>query len=219
MKPIENLEKISNADKQARFRKKEQLKREADKIYRLWEGSPGRWHSKRSPEEVRHALDKAVELQSGWTDEDYEHAVRRLGQYHLDLISSVDQIANDVDGDRSSYLRELDKSGDPTKFYANNKAAIENTWRLASHMISALKLSACNPADQAAAVMEVVRFVARLLVSEREIRCSSATAICLANIGPQYERPEWFAEKLADAIRQQIGNSLAHEVGHRLSRG
>jgi hypothetical protein len=216
MKQAENLEKISNADKQARFRKKEQLKREADKIYRLWEGSPGRWRSKRSPEEVRHGLDKAVELPSGWTDKDYEYAARRLGQYHLDLISSVDQIANDVDGDRVSYLAELDKSHDAFKFYANNKAAIENTWALASHMISALKLSACNPGDQAAAVMEVVRFVARSLVSEREIRCSSATATCLANIGPQYDRPDWFVKKFSDTIRQQIGDSLAHEIGRHL---
>lgn len=216
MKTIENLEKISNADKQARFRKKEQLKREADKIYRLWEGSPGRWRSKRSPEEVRHALDKAVALQSGWTDEDYEHAAKRLGQYHLDLISSVDQIANDVDGDRSLYLKELDNSSNLIKFHADNKAAIENAWMLASHMISALKLSNCNSQDQAAAVMEVVRFIARSLVSNREIHCSSATAMCLANIGPQYERPEWFVKKLADAICQQIGDNLAHELGQYL---
>jgi hypothetical protein len=208
---------ITNADKQIRFRKKEHLKREADKIFRMWEGSLGRWRSKRTPEEVRHALDKAVELPSGWSDEDYEYAKRKLGQYQLDLLSSGDQISNDVDGDRVSYLAELDKSPDPFKALAENKAAIEGAWALASHMISALKLSNCNPADQAAAVMEVVRFIARSLVSNRAIRCSSATATCLANVGPQYERPEWFAKKLADTIRQQIGGDLAIEVGQYLS--
>lgn len=211
------MTQISDAHKQARFRRKEQLKRDADKIYRSWEGSPARGRSKRAPEEVRHALDKAVELPSGWTDEDYEYAARRLGQYQLDLMSSMDQIANDVDGDRTSYLAEFDKSGDPFKFYANNKAATENAWALASHMISALQLSSCNPGDQAAAVMEVVRFVARSLVSEREIRCSAATATCLANIGPQYDRPEWFVKKLADTIRDQIGGDLALELGQCLS--
>src|ERR1700733_12516482 len=131
----------SNAEKQARFRKKEQLKREADKIFYLWVGSPMRYRfSKRTEEEVRHSLDEAVALPFDWKEEDYECAKRKLGQYYLDLNSSVDQIANDVDGDRVSYLVELDKSPDPFKFHADNKAAIEGAWALASHIISALKI-------------------------------------------------------------------------------
>ena len=211
------MAQISNAEKQARFRKKEQLKRETDKIFYLWVGSPMRYRfSKRTEEEVRHSLDEAVALPSDWKEEDYEGAKRKLGQYHLDLISSVDQISNDVDGDRVSYLAELDKSIDPFKFHADNKAAIEKAWALASHIISAFKLSNCNDVNQAAALMEAMRFVGRSLVSNREIHCSQATALCLASIGPQYDRPEWFAEKLAEAIRQQISPSLAREVGQRL---
>ena len=210
------MTQITNADKQTRFRKKEQLKNHADKIFRLWEGSPGRWRSKRTPEEARHALDKVVTLPSGWTDEDYEYAVRKLQQYHLDLISSVDQISNDVDGDWVSHSSEFTAASDPFKFIADSKAAIENTWALASHLISALKLSSCSPGDQAAAAMELVRFVARSLVSNRTIHCSSATAVCLASIGPQHDRPEWFSKKLADALRQQIGDRLAQEVAQYL---
>ena len=210
---------ISNADKQARFRKKELLKRNADKIFRLWEGSPGRWrYSKRTPVEVRHALDKAAELPAGWTDEDYEYAARKLGQYHLDLISSIDQIANDIDGDWASRLAEFATTPDPAKLFVDNKAAIENTRALASHIISALKLSNCSDANQAAALMEALRFVGRSLVSNREIHCSQATAICLASIGPQYDRPEWFVQKLAETISQQIDKNLAHEVGRHLSK-
>ncbi len=207
------MNQISNADKQPRFRKIEQLKRYIDKIFREWEGSPGRWRSKRTPEEVRHALEKAVELPSGWTDEDYEYAIKRLGQYHLDLISSVDQIANDIDSDRAAHLHGFVTTSDPLKFISDNKAAIENARALATHLISGLKLSSCSPEDQAAAVMEVVRFVGRSLVSNREIRCSQATATCLASIGPSYDRPEWFAEKLADTISQQIDRNLSREVG------
>ncbi len=211
------MTQISNAEKQARFRKKEQLKREADKIFYLWVGSPMRYRfSKRTEEEVRHSLDEAAALPSNWKEEDYECAKRKLGQYHLDLISSVDQISNDVDGNRVSYLAELDKSPDPFKFHADTQAATEKAWALASHIISALKLSNCNPEGQAAALMEAVRFVGRSLVSNREIHCSQATALCLACIGPQYDRPEWFAEKLSEAIRQQISPSLAREVGQRL---
>lgn len=211
------MTQISNAEKQARFRKKEQLKREADKIFYLWVGSPMRYRfSKRTEAEVRHSLDEAIALPSDWKEEDYESAKRKLGQYHLDLISSVDQIANDVDGDRASYLAKLDKSPDLFKFHSGNKAAVEDAWALASHVISALKISNCNDAGRAAALLEALRFVGRSLLS-REIHCSQATALCLVSIGPQYDRPEWFAEKLAEAIRQQLSPSLAREVGQRLS--
>ncbi len=208
---------ISNADKQDRFRKKEHLQREAEKIFRMWESSIGRFKEVRTPEEVRHALEKAVELPSGWTDEDYEFASKKLGQYHLDLISSFDQIANDVDGDWNAHANEFMTTPDPRKFIADQKAAVENARTLASHLISALKLSNCNDADQAAALMEVVRFVGRSLVSNREIRRSKATAICLASVGPQYDRPEWFAEQLAETINHQLDKSLAQKVGRHLS--
>lgn len=210
------MTQISNAEKQARFRKKEQLKREADKIYYLWVGSPMRYRfSKRTEAEVRHALEEAVALPSDWQEEDYECAKKKLGQYYLDLTSAIDQIANDVDGDRVSYVAQLDRSSDPFKFFANNKAEIEDAWALASHIISALKLSNCNHASRAAALMEAMRFVGRSLVSNREIHCSQATALCLASIGPQYDRPKWFAEKFAEAICQQISPSLVREVGQR----
>jgi hypothetical protein len=213
------MTQISNAEKQARFRKKEQLKREADKIFNLWVGSPMRYRfSKRSEAEVRQALEEAVELPPDWKEEDYEYAKRKLGQYHLDLISSVDQIANDIDGDRVSYLAELDKSSNPFKFHKDNKAAIEDAWALASHIISALKISNCNDVGRAAVLLEAVRFVGRSLISNREIHCSQATAICLASVGPHFDRPEWFPEKLAETIRQQIGDSLANEVEQHLSK-
>lgn len=50
------------------------------------------------------------------------------------------------------------------------------------------------------------------------MRRSQATTICLASIGPQYDRPKWFAEKLAETIRQQLGDSLAHELEQHLSK-
>jgi hypothetical protein len=213
------MTQISNAEKQARFRKKEQLKREADKIFYLWVGSPMRYRfSKRTEADVRHSLNVAIALPPDWKEEDYECAKRKLGQYHLDLISSVDQIGRDVDGDRVFYQAKLEESPDPFKFHSDNKAAIEGAWALASHIISALKISKCNDADRAAALMEAIRFVGRSLISNREIHCSQATAVCLASIGPQYDRPKWFVEKLADTILQQIDKSLAYDVGQHLSK-
>ena len=211
------MTQISNADKQARFRKKEVLKRHADNVYRHWEQSINRWRiPTRTPEDARYAIDKAVELPSGWTDEDLQLALRRLGQCQLDLDLSVDQIANDVDGDWATHAKEFMTTPDPAKFQADNKAAIAKAQALASHLISALKLSDCSDADQAAAVMELLRFIGRSLANDPNVRSSHATAMCLAVIGPQYDRPEWFADKLAKAIGQNIHGKLAQEVGQHL---
>jgi hypothetical protein len=207
---------ISNADKQVRFRQKEHLKREADNVFRHWQSSFARYRQSRTPEEVRHALDKAVELPTSWTEEDLQYALKKLGQCHLDLISSEDQIANDVNGDLASSSIEFMTTSDPLKFIAENKTAIKNAKELAAHLISALKISNCNDADQAAALMEAVRFVGQSLTSTRDIRRSQATTMCLASIGPQYDRPVWFVEQLADTIGRQVDKSIAREVGKRL---
>jgi hypothetical protein len=207
---------ISNANKQDRFRKKEHLQRSADKIFQLWNISIERHRDTRTPEEVRHALEKAIELPSGWTENDYRSAVKKLGQYHLDLISSVDQIANDVDGDWAAHSTEFMTTPDPAQFIANNKAAIGKARALAAHLISALKLSSCDDADQAAALMEAVRFIGRSLTGNPKVRRSEATAICLASIGPQFDRPKWFAEQLAITISKQMDKTMAEEVGRRL---
>ncbi|TXH02300.1 MAG: hypothetical protein E6P95_00190 [Candidatus Moraniibacteriota bacterium] len=209
---------ISNAEKQDRFRKKENLGFWAEKVFRLWEMSMGPFREIRTPEEVRHALEKATELPSGWTDDDFELAKKRLGQCQLDLLSGVDQIANDVNGHWNVDHSDLMTTPDPVKFIADNKASIRKARNLAAHLISALKLSGCNDADQAAAAMEVVRFIGRSLVGSREIRRSNATAICLASVGPQYDRPKWFAEQLAETLRWQIDKSLAQEVGRQLQK-
>lgn len=209
---------ISNADKQARFRRKEQLKKDADKIFRQWEISLTRWKQSRTPEDVRAMLEKAVELPSGWTEEDFEHAAKQLGQYHLDLISSVDQIANDIDGDWATRSKEFSTTPDPDKYIADNKAAVEKARALAAHLISALKLSNCDDADQAAALMEAVRYVGRSLVSNRDIHCSQATTICLATIAPSYDRPKWFPKKLAETIVQNLDEKRTKEIVKQLGK-
>ena len=209
---------ISNAEKQERFRKKENLKRNADRIFQLWVTSPTRWNKTplRTEQEVREDLDKIVELSSAWTEEDYRYAEVKLEQYRADLDFSVDQISNDINGDWTSHSIAFMRTPDPANFHAEMKEANEKARTLAGHLISALKLSNSNDADKTAALMEAVRFVGRSLVINREIRRSEATAMCLASIGPQYDRPAWFPEQLADTIGQHIDKSLAHEVGQHL---
>jgi hypothetical protein len=208
------MDTISNTEKQARFRKKEALKRQADQIFRELLISQVGWPQK-TPEEIQFSLEKAIDLPSRWTDEDYEEAVRKLNQLYLERYDNPHLLENDISASRGG-ITEFMTTPDPSKLVRDEKIAIEKGHTLATHHISALKLSGCNDADQAAALMEAVRFVGRSLVGNNKIPKSNATAICLACLGPQYARPDWFAEKLTSILAWNIGKELATEIGQRL---
>lgn len=205
------MSQISNADKQARFRKKEHLKRRSASIFHEWQFRPDYFKSK-TPEDVKHSLDKAIDLPSGWTDKDYERAEQTLDQLRKDFLCGSDQLTVDIDDARQDLI-----PFDPNKLREND-IAIEKARALAAHIISALKLSNCSDAEQAAALMEALRFIGRSLASQSDIPRSQATVMSLASIGHEYDRPEWFAEKLADTISAQAGNRLSREVGQHLTK-
>jgi hypothetical protein len=212
------MDNISNTEKQARFRKKEALKRRADQIFRQLILGPGDWKLK-LPGEIHSSLDTAIELPSGWTDEDYERAEQKLNQLYreqsLEQYENPHQLTNDISESRNV---EFMATPDPGKLIREEEVAIEKTRALAAHLISALKLSGCNDADQAAALMEVVRFVGRSIANSKKIPKSQATTMCLASIGPQYVRPDWFAENLSHTLAWNIGEDLANDIGQRLGK-
>jgi hypothetical protein len=197
------MNKISNADKQARFRKKEQLKRHANNILREWQVKFSLYKSKSiTPEDVQYALDKAIDLPSGWTEQDYECAVQALAQLRVDLCFTSDQLVNDVEAGWNP--QDFITSSEPAKLMSDHKGRLEDTRALAAHLISALKLSNCNDANQAAALMEALRFVGRSMIGNRDVPHSQATTVCLASIAPHYKRPDWFPEELTEIIHQPI---------------
>lgn len=205
------MEQYSNAVKQARYRKKEQLKRQADQILLKWQSEPWK-HKLKSLPEIHHLIEAAIKLPSGWTDQDYLDAEKRLYHVYSEIVSPVNQLSNDVHESRNP-ASEFMSSSDPAKFNTELLGAVEKTTALASHIISALKISGCNEADQAAAIMEAMRFVGRILTNNREVPCSQATAICLATVAPLYERPSWFTQKLASTLSQQMHPELSNEIG------
>lgn len=210
------MEKIPNSEKQARYRRKEQLKRKADNLIRKWQLEPWKHHS-RTIQDAQYLVDKAIELPLNWTDEDYEIANIKLEHVSTELFWAVNQISNDIH-ESSNFSSKFKTSPDPQKLKADFEKSVEKTTALASHVISAIKLSECTEAEQAAALMEAMRFVGRTLaMNNREIPCSEATAMSLATIGPQYARPKWFSKKLAITISKQIDRDLSKEVGECLT--
>lgn len=205
------MQQNSNAEKQARYRKKEQLKRKANDLLRKWQlASP--WKQRlRSLQEIHHHIDIATQLPSGWTDEDYLHAEKKLEFLQSEILLPDCQLTNDVHESRNAH-EEFGRVSDPSKFNDELSKAEENTNALASHIISALKLSGCNNADQAAALLEAIRFVGRNLANNKETPCSQATTMCLANINPVYDRPDWFAKKFSKILSQRMNSNLIHEI-------
>lgn len=206
---------ITNAEKQARFRKKEELRRAADQILREAQMTligQGR----NSPEQVAAFLNDAADLPSGWTETDYKLAVRKLEQFRLDLFSSRDQIGNDVFDGRSAETR-FGNEGGTGSLTAEVNAAKEEAYALADHILSALRLSHCSEVEQAAALMEAARMVGRNLANMAKVPKSNATTMCLATLGAHYERPDWFAEEFTTALRHQLDPSVLRDLARQLS--
>lgn len=206
---------ITDAEKQIRFRKKEALKRDAENIFRNIQIGMGFHANTKTPQEIRYVIDEAIELPSGWTDEDYARAYQKLGHIFHDIVSMPDELKSDVEEGTNSSFR-FRTSPDPVGFLKEEKVGLEKTRALASHLISALNLSNCSDAEKAAAVMEVVRTVGRTVSNQREVPRSAATAFCLASLGPHYVRPKWFAKRLAINLVNQLDKKLSGEVGQLL---
>jgi hypothetical protein len=202
---------ITDAEKQARFRKKEVLKRAADQVFRQLQLSSGMHHDSKTPRDHKSQLDQIADLPSGWTDEDWARAMNRLQQYLHDIISMPDQLKNDVDEGTESGKRFM-ASNDPRAFLAEESKALQKTRALAAHLISAINLSDCNEAEKAAAVMELVREVGKAVMNLKEIPQSAGTAVCIASLGPHYMRPDWFPERFAKVMDNQLNQRLGTEV-------
>ena len=204
---------ISNSEKQARFRKKEALKKFTEQTFREWQAMA--LVKRHSPTEVLDLLEKAVELPAGWTDDDLEGAGHRLGQLRLDLITSNNDLQNDIYEALFSQ-EEFARTPRPKGFVDDAKASVANTHALADHLISALKLSNLNNVEQAAAVVEAVRHVGRDLSTSAEIPQSNATTVCLTTKPSFYERPEWFLDGLAKWLTNQLGLECTKSFGKHL---
>lgn len=205
---------ISNSEKQARFRRKEALKRGAEQVFRDWNSNV--MGSSIPPEEVLNLLQKASELPAGWMDEDYVLAVNKLEQLRLDLLTNGHDLSNDV---HVAYSTEPDTGRVRLKPGAVDMARrdVEAGHELARHLISAIQLSKCGEVATTAAIMEVVRHVARDLVVSAEIPRSSATTACLLAL-PQYlDRPKWFVGEVTNMLRNRLGDDLCSQIGSKLS--
>ena len=96
---------------------------------------------------------------------------------------------------------------------------VEAGHELARHLISAIRLSKCSEVATTAAIMEVVRHVARDLVLSPEVPRSRATTVCLAALPQSSDRPEWFVDEMLNMLRDRLGNDLCRQIGSKMISG
>ena len=204
---------MTNQEKQERFRRKEYLKKIANEIFRDWQFLSAR-DFPRDPKDVRAKLDKIAELPSGWTDEDFNQAIKAFNTFKIELYSRNPYLfQNDIYAGRSSVCSPEKRLSVQFVREANN--AVAQSKKLISHLNSAMNLMDSCPSDKAAVVVEMARAVGLSLLNERIVARSNAATLCLLTTNPVHPKPEWFIEELAKLLREQLSEDSMRQLIER----
>ena len=198
---------MTNQEKQERFRKKAQLKKVADKIFRDWQLLSWNWtvHGGADPREIKAKLDKIADLPSGWNDSDYQQALNAFQIFSNEFRTGNPYLLqNDIYAGRDSVCNPM-TSPDCTRLIREQKNAVWQAKKLVSHINSAMDLSGGVASDNAAVVMELARNAGLSLLKERIVPKSKAAAICLLMTNPLQKKPEWLIDELAVILKEQLG--------------
>lgn len=207
---------ISNAEKQARFRKKQELQKVKDQVFKKWQLNMGFRPRRETPDEIHAHLEKAASLPSGWNEEDFDRALHRISQLYDDFVSPRDDLKMDLKN-VEVLAEEFVSTPDPRKLISDTNESISKTRALASHLISALELSALSNSERAAAVMEAIRHVGRAATISGDMAKSDAMIVCQASLPSYYDRPDWFLDSLTKWLANRLGKELVRELGKRLA--
>ena len=207
---------ISNAEKQARFRKKQELKNFKDKVFRKLQLNLPFRRRRETPDEIHALLQKAASLPSGWNDEDLDLAKDRIMQLYYDFESPRNDLEMDVHNG-AGFSEEFVRTPDPKKLFSDFNESISKTSALASHLIAALELSALPNYEQAAAVIEAARHVGRAATISGDMAKSNAMMLCHASLPSHYDLPDWFLDSLTKWLANLFDEEIVHELGKRLT--
>ena len=206
---------FTNQEKQERFRKKEYLKKVADKIFRDWQLLGWRDFDK-DPKDVKLRLEKIADLPSGWDDADYNQALKAFQIFSDELYSgNPNLLQNDIYAGRDSVCDPV-TSPDGVRLIREQKNAVWQAKKLVSHINSAMDLSGGIASDNAAVVMELARNAGLSLLKERIVPKSKASAICLLMTNPLQKKPEWLIDELAAILKEQLGEDGVKQLWKKI---
>lgn len=203
---------LTNNEKQIRHKKLEELKKFGNEVLlRLIFMNDGfNRTSERTNEEIKNEIENLVNLPSGWTDDDFNSAIRKLNNYMNDTVDNPHLMNNDI------------ASGHPINepnFNMMNYKKIEyKAPEVVRNIKSTLKLSELNTSDQIAVISEVMRQLAKELLNENKIPKTFANATALSLIGHQYDKPEWTWNILARNLYTQNSKEYTDKLVTELQK-
>ena len=202
---------FSNNEKQIRHKKLEELKKYGNEVLvqLMFLNSGINRPIEKTNEEIKAEIESIVNLQSGWTEEDYNLAVKKIRNMNVTAICNPNLMNNDIN------YRERVFEPNYNSFEVRRieyKAA-----EVVRNILSTLKLSELNKSDQIATVAEVMRRLAVEFLSEKSKPVTFANATALSLIDPNYEKPEWLYEVLAHNLYNQNGKVNAKKIAKILT--
>ena len=210
---------ITNAEIQARFRKKKKLEKYKEEAFKEWQLKMNFGPRRETPNQVHALLEKAATLPSGWNDKDIEKAWDRINKIRIEFMHPQDDLKKDVD-DGAGWTTEATINATDevlSRAISDARESLPKVINLSRHLISALELSALSNSGQAAAIMEAVRYVGRAAMSSGDMAKSHAMTVCHASLSINNDRPDWFMDSLVNWLANRLGRELVRELGKRLA--
>lgn len=202
---------LTNNEKQIRHKKLEALKKYGNEVLvqLLFLNSGINQPIEKSNEEIKSEIESIVNLPSGWTDEDYEMAIKKLRNMNIRVLENPNLMNNDINGARSICSSDFD-------VWEIRKAEYKAA-EVVRNIKSTLKLSELKITDQVAAIAEVMRFLGVELLDEKKVPVTFANATALSLINQNYEKPDWTWEVLAQNLYIQNSKENAEIIARELT--
>lgn len=188
---------LTNNEKQIRHKKLEDLKKCGNEVLMnvLFLNSGINRPIEKSNEEIRNEIQSIVNLPSGWSEEDLHSAYRKLKTYVNESYDNPHLMNNDICAGHPIL--------DPNFKITDYKISKYKAPKVVHNIKSTLELSELNTSDQIAVVAEVMRQLAKKLLTENNVPETFSNATAISLIGPQYDKPKWTWRALARNLNTQ----------------
>ncbi|PSL20526.1 hypothetical protein [Shimia abyssi] len=195
---------LSNAEKQARFRQKEEFKRDVEAVRHELKVNINSNFS--APDAPSKALEKLVDLENlppSWTQNDLEAAYRRLNHIRFSAFDNENEIDVAVfDGlEQKGHFRRK-APFDQRKAELDEEVAAAKA--LAAHLIGAIELTTLNEASRSAAAVETLRHVGKAAADSPDLEMTDPTTMSLLSTPSYYSLPDWFLGSLASLLAKRF---------------
>jgi hypothetical protein len=198
---------MSNAEKQVRFRQKEEFKRAVESLHHeLKMNIHMNFVSPLAPVKALEKLQEVEALPQGWTQKDLEAAYRRL--YHIKF--SAKDLENEIDNAIYDGLEQKGHFQKKTPFDERKQQLddeVAATKALAAHLIGAIELTKLSEASCSAAALEALRHVGKSAADAPDLEMTDPTTMSLLATPTYYSLPDWFLGSLAAMLARRLQNA------------